>query len=319
MIVLITIARGDASRITDPRRVVVRTAEDWRILWALHAGPGAAAPAIDFASQIVAAAFAGEKASAGQSIEIIGAIGEMDGVRLIVEEYAPGPGTLAAQVLTSPFHIVSFPRTEVEIRWSEGGLAAADRGSRTEAGTRPEPRTSGFGPRTSDLGPRTSDLGPRPSDLGPRTSDLGPRTSDLGPRTSDLGTSTSTGLSPIAASVLAYLAGPFSGALMLLAEPHNPDVRFHAWQSIIALGGLGLAVIASYVLAFAALFVSATGVSLMVRVSTAIWLALLVVWAICLWKAVSGERWKLPLAGEYAERIATSTRPTPARQAPPTR
>jgi len=106
---------------------------------------------------------------------------------------------------------------------------------------------------------------------------------------------------------------------MLFAERSNSDVRFHAWQSIIALGGLGLAVIASYVLAFAALFVSATGVSLLVRVSTAIWLALLIVWAICLWKAVSGERWKLPLAGEYAERMATSTRPTPARQAPPTR
>jgi uncharacterized membrane protein len=268
VIALTTIARGDASRIVDPRRVVVRTPEEWRMLWALHAGPDGTAPAINFDSAIVAAAFAGEKPTAGQGIEIIGAIGDMEGVRLLVEEHAPGQGMVAAQVMTSPFHIVSFPRTEREVRWSEPGAREAGRGT----------GNSGSG-----------------------------------------GSATSTGLSPIAASVLAYLAGPFSGALMLLAERSNPDVRFHAWQSIIALGGLGLAVLAGFLLSFAALFVSATGVSLLVRVSIAIWLALLVVWAICLWKAVSGERWKLPLAGEYAERIATSTRPTPARQAPPTR
>jgi uncharacterized membrane protein len=300
VIALTTIARGDASRIVDSRRVVVRTAEEWRMLWAVHAGPDAEAPAIDFPSTIVAAAFAGEKPTAGHGIEIVAAIGEPDGVRLVLEERAPGPGMLAAQVLTSPFHIVAFPRTEREVTWSTGDFTAEDQSPRTEARTNPAPR---------------------PSDLGSRTADLPSSSRGFGaagaPGQSDA-RSTSTGLTPTAASVLAYLAGPFSGALMLFAEPSNPDVRFHAWQSIIALGGLGLAVVASYMLAFAALFVSATGVSLLVRVSTAIWLALLVVWAICLWKAVSGERWKLPLAGEYAERMATSTRPTPARQAPPT-
>lgn len=281
MIVLTTVGRGDASRILDSRRVVVRAPDEWRRLWALHAGPDAAAPPIEFESSIVAAAFAGEKPSAGHGIEIIAAIGDLEGVRLIVEQHTPGSGMVAAQVLTSPFHIVSFPRTERDVRWSESGLREPGAAAGDSASVA--------------------------------------RSSNPSSRTSHPATPTSTGLSPIAASVLAYLAGPVSGALMLFAEPANVDVRFHAWQSIIALGGLGLAVIAVYVLAFVALFVSATGVSLLVRVSTAIWLALLVVWAICLWKAVSGERWKLPLAGEYAERMATSTRPTPARQAPPTR
>ena len=115
----------------------------------------------------------------------------------------------------------------------------------------------------------------------------------------------STGLSPRTASTLAYLAGPFSGALILLSESTNDDVRFHAWQSIVGLGGLGLAVIFSYVLGFVALFVSATAVSLMIGVATVIWIVLLIVWVICLWKAFSGGRWKLPLAGDYAERLAT--------------
>ena len=113
----------------------------------------------------------------------------------------------------------------------------------------------------------------------------------------------STGLAPATASALAYLAGPFSGALILLAETSNDDVRFHAWQSVIGLGGLTLAVLASYALGIAALFVSATAVSVMFAVATVIWIVLLIVWAMCLWKAAMGERWHLPLAGQYAERF----------------
>ena len=122
----------------------------------------------------------------------------------------------------------------------------------------------------------------------------------------------STGLDPRTASALAYLAGPFSGALILFAESTNQHVRFHAWQSILALGGLGVAVLASYAVAFIALFVSATVVSLMVGVSYVIWVVLVIVWALCLWKALSGERWKLPLAGDYAERLATASPRGPA-------
>jgi len=113
----------------------------------------------------------------------------------------------------------------------------------------------------------------------------------------------STGLQPRTAAALAYLAGPFSGGLMLLAETSNDDVRFHAWQSIVGLGGLTLAAFASYALGIAALFVSATAVSVMFAVATVIWIVLLITWALCLWKAVTEPRWHLPLAGDYAERF----------------
>jgi uncharacterized membrane protein len=113
----------------------------------------------------------------------------------------------------------------------------------------------------------------------------------------------STGLEPRTASALAYLAGPFSGGLMLLAETENDDVRFHAWQSIVGLGGLTIAVILSYALGLAALFVSATAVSVIFTVATVIEIVLLITWAICVWKAATGQRWHLPIAGEYAERF----------------
>ena len=114
---------------------------------------------------------------------------------------------------------------------------------------------------------------------------------------------TSTGLQPRTASVLAYLAGPFSAALMLWVERENAFVRFHAWQSAIGLGGLGVALIASYVLAGLAVFFSLTLVTLMLGVAFVLWIVLAVVWVLCLWQAFLGRRWKLPIAGEYAERF----------------
>jgi uncharacterized membrane protein len=252
MIAVTTIARGDGSRVTEPRRVLCSTPEEWRTLWALHAGPGAAAPAVDLTAVIVAAAFAGEKPSAGYAIEISAAepADPAGGVRLAVEERQAGAGGVLAQVITSPFHIVAVAKAAGEITWADARHPSRD------------------------LRPASE---PRPP--------------------------SSTGLEPRTASALAYLAGPFSGALILLAESANPDVRFHAWQSIVGLGGLGLAVLASYLLAFVALFVSATAVSLMVGVATVIWIVLVIVWVVCLWKAWSGERWKLPLVGDYAERF----------------
>jgi uncharacterized membrane protein len=257
---LTTIARGDASHVTESRRAIARTGDEWRVLWALHAGPDAQAPAVDLTRVIVAAAFAGDKPSAGHAIEIsaadhAGPAGR--GLELVVEERAPGPDTIAAAIITAPFHIVAVPREAGEVGWLEvGGWRSEVGGRRSEVGGRKPPQP--------------------PS---------------------------STGLEPRTASALAYLAGPFSGALILLAESRNKDVRFHAWQSIVGLGGLGLAVGVSYVIAFIALFVSATVVSLMVRVAYVIWIVLAIVWAICLWKAWSGERWKLPLVGDYAERF----------------
>jgi uncharacterized membrane protein len=257
-----TIARGDASRVTEPRRILARTDGEWRALWAIHAGPETAAPPVDLSRVVVAAAFAGEQPSAGYCIEISAADHADRGTRLAVIARGPARDEAAAAILTSPFHIVAVDRAAGEVTWAD-----ESRATREAQGASRE----------------------KPDDRAPR----------LAPRTSI----SSTGLEPRTASALAYLAGPFSGALVLLAESTNDDVRFHAWQSIVGLGGLGLAVLASYALAVVALFISATAVSLMVGVAYVIWIVLAIVWVLCLWKAWSGGRWKLPLAGDYAERL----------------
>lgn len=113
---------------------------------------------------------------------------------------------------------------------------------------------------------------------------------------------TTTGLEPRTAAALSYLAGPFSGGLMLWVERDNAYVRFHAWQSLIGLGGLALALLASYAFAAMAMFISASLVTLLFNVAAVIWIVLVITTLLCAWKAWSGERWRLPLVADYAER-----------------
>jgi uncharacterized membrane protein len=114
----------------------------------------------------------------------------------------------------------------------------------------------------------------------------------------------STGLDAHVAAALAYLAGPFSGLLLLMAETTSSYVRFHAWQSVIALGGLGAAAILLLGLSFASLFVSATAFRVLLFASWAVWALWFVCWGLCLVKAFRRRRWKLPIAGGYAERLS---------------
>jgi len=115
---------------------------------------------------------------------------------------------------------------------------------------------------------------------------------------------TTTGLDAHVAASLAYLAGPFSGLLVLLAERTSTYVRFHAWQAIVGLGGLGLVVLLLFGLAFASLLVSAAAFRALMLATALVWMAWIVCWVTCLVKAFRRRRWKLPIAGAWAERLS---------------
>jgi uncharacterized membrane protein len=115
----------------------------------------------------------------------------------------------------------------------------------------------------------------------------------------------STGLDPNFAAALAYLAGPFSGILILLVERANDYVRFHAWQAIVGLGGLGLLSAGMLVLSFLTLLLSPRVFTVMNALAYALAVVWVVVWIVCLVKAFTGNRWMMPVAGRHAERLAT--------------
>ena len=110
-----SIDKGAASQIDTARQAVVRSAAEWSTLWSQHAGDRSR-PAVDFDKEMVVAVFLGTRPTAGFSVEVVGA--REEGAALIVSyrESRPQPGAVAAQVLTSPFHVVAVPK-HGDVKW----------------------------------------------------------------------------------------------------------------------------------------------------------------------------------------------------------
>lgn len=101
-----SIAKGDMSGQQDAKQVVVRTDAEWGALWTDHS-PKDTLPSIDFSKNMVVGVFLGTRPSAGYQVEIVGV--RTQDKELIVEyvQKQPGRGTMAAQILTEPYHLVS--------------------------------------------------------------------------------------------------------------------------------------------------------------------------------------------------------------------
>ena len=106
----------------------------------------------------------------------------------------------------------------------------------------------------------------------------------------------STGLDSNIGGLLSYVLGWITGLIFFLLEEKDESVRFHAMQSIIVFGAF---TVLSIVL----------GVLFMVPylgpiLGAFFWIASLVLWIILMVKAYQGERYKLPIAGDLAEKYS---------------
>ncbi len=117
---------------------------------------------------------------------------------------------------------------------------------------------------------------------------------------------TSTGLSPNIAGLLCYVGVWISGIIFLVLEQRNKFVRFHAAQSIVAFGTLTAAGI---ILGL----IPVVGVAF----SSIIGIIGFIVWIIMIVKASSGEWYKLPWAGDVAEKMVASSGVTGEYSEPP--
>ncbi|MEM5870126.1 MAG: DUF4870 domain-containing protein [Candidatus Aenigmatarchaeota archaeon] len=102
---------------------------------------------------------------------------------------------------------------------------------------------------------------------------------------------TSVGLDENLEALLAYLLGWITGIIFYLLEKDSKFVKFHALQSTIVFIGLSVVAIALGIIPFIGFFFS--GIVTLVAV---------VVWIVCMIKAYQGEWFKLPVAGEIAEK-----------------
>lgn len=102
---------------------------------------------------------------------------------------------------------------------------------------------------------------------------------------------TSIGLDENIAGLLSYVLVWVSGLVIYLLETENKFVRFHALQSIITFGAL---MVAAIILGW----IPAVGRI----IGWAISALSFVLWIVLMVKAYQGEKYKLPIVGDIAEK-----------------
>jgi len=106
------IEKGDQSNIDEARRVLVRTDAEWTTLWKQH-HPDKPRPAVDFSKEMIVGVFMGSRPNAGFSTTIISATVANGALIVRYAEKVPAPGTMSAQILTFPYHLVAIPKAPV--------------------------------------------------------------------------------------------------------------------------------------------------------------------------------------------------------------
>jgi uncharacterized membrane protein len=109
---------------------------------------------------------------------------------------------------------------------------------------------------------------------------------------------TSTGLEANVAGLLCYVLWWVSGLVFLLLEKENRFVRFHAMQSIVTFGAI---TVVSIVLSILAAIIPFIGFIFGI-LNVIIGLLAFVLWIVLMVKAYQGETYKLPWAGDQAEK-----------------
>jgi uncharacterized membrane protein len=102
---------------------------------------------------------------------------------------------------------------------------------------------------------------------------------------------TSLGMEANIAALLSYLLTFVSGIIVYIFEKENKFVRFHAMQSIVVFGSL-------FALSLMLQFVLIVLWPLVVILN----MAGIVLWVVLMVKAYKGEYFKLPIAGDIAEK-----------------
>jgi uncharacterized membrane protein len=107
---------------------------------------------------------------------------------------------------------------------------------------------------------------------------------------------TSMNLEENIASMVCYIGTWITGIIFIAMEKENKTVKFHAWQSLLTFIGV---FVVYFVIFFLTWFVP-----FMWWLSMLFGLLVFILWIILLIKAYQGEKFKLPIIGDIAEKQA---------------
>lgn len=117
----------------------------------------------------------------------------------------------------------------------------------------------------------------------------------------------SLGLSSRTASALAYSGWWVTGAILWFAERRDPVVRFHAAQALVVFGGAALLICLFGALAIASLTYLPATFSILITAALVTWMAAVLLWGITMWKVMSGDEWRLPVAASWVDRLSSQS------------
>ena len=98
------------------------------------------------------------------------------------------------------------------------------------------------------------------------------------------------------ASLLCYILGWITGLIFYLIEKENKTVKFHAMQSILTFLPLTIIVSVFWAISWFIPFIW--------MLSMLIGLLTFILWIVLMIKAYQGEKFKLPIVGDIAEKQA---------------
>lgn len=122
-----TDVKGDFSGVRSKRLLVVRDVNEFTELWSDHVAgisPPQSQPTVGFGTDMLIAAFAGERPTGGYSITIEDVRENSDFIVIEIETETPGDNCAVTQAVTQPYHIVVVPDSEKTVQFSETTVEA---------------------------------------------------------------------------------------------------------------------------------------------------------------------------------------------------
>ncbi|PYR25758.1 MAG: hypothetical protein DMF92_19925 [Acidobacteria bacterium] len=113
-----TIDAGMQSQIEEPRQVTARSAEEWAKVWRQHSWDREP-PAVDFAHDMVVGVFLGGRPTAGFGVQLVGTREDRGALVVQYRETRPPAGSITAQIITSPYQLVTLPKRAGDIRFEK--------------------------------------------------------------------------------------------------------------------------------------------------------------------------------------------------------
>jgi uncharacterized membrane protein len=108
------------------------------------------------------------------------------------------------------------------------------------------------------------------------------------------------------AGLLCYVATWITGIIFVVLEKKSTFVKFHAWQSIMTFGVLTVVQIILSIISGIALVTFSLGLWGVVHVlGVIVWVITVGLWIALMLLAYQGKMWKVPWAGNWAEKQAS--------------